>query len=340
MPNPELASAEPPRAFGLPLVIGRIRQSPADFEVTELLGFDLSGGGEHDFLYLQKVGANTRWVAGQLAAYAGVALNDVGYAGLKDRHAVTRQWFSVRRPAAAGTDWTIFNVADLSILQCGRNQRKLRRGAHAANQFRIVIRDIRGTAGDILQRLLQIRDRGVPNYFGEQRFGRNGNNLRLAESLFSGRRMKRDKRSIALSAARSCLFNDALSLRVADGSWEHAVAAEAFNLDGSGSIFQDDDVDSGIGERLAALDIHPTCVMWGRPGRDGSASLSEYDKSAAARHPDFARGLEQAGLTMARRPTRLNVRNLAWDVGSETVELNFTLARGGYATAVIRELLA
>lgn len=340
MPSPELLLPQLARAFGPPVASGLIRQTPADFAVDEVLGFDLSGDGEHDFLFIEKTGANTSWVAGQLASHAGVVPHDVGFSGRKDRHAVTRQWFSVRRPGAAGTDWTTLDIAGLTVLQHGRNQRKLRRGTHAANEFRIRIRELDGPRDALEKRLREIGTRGVPNYFGEQRFGRDGANLRLAESLFSGRRMKRDKRSIALSAARSCVFNVALSERVADGSWERAIAKETFNLDGSGSVFQVDDVDDIIAERLAALDVHPTCAMWGRPGRDGSAALTEYDKSAAASLRQFADGLEAAGLTLARRATRLNVRKLAWTIVQDTAELQFTLSRGGYATAVIRELLA
>ncbi len=338
MPNPDAPTSALARAFGQPVSAGLIRQAAEDFKVTEQLGFEPSGDGEHDFLYIEKVGANTQWVAGHLARHAGVSLKDVGYAGLKDRHAVTRQWFSVRRPSGAGTDWAALELDGVDVLETRRNERKLRRGAHTANEFRIRVRNLDGNADAIEQRLAEIRTRGVPNYFGEQRFGRDGNNLRLAQSLFDGRRMKRDKRGIALSAARSQLFNIALSCRVADGSWEQILPPEAVNLDGSGSIFTISDISPDIQKRLAVLDIHPTCVMWGRSANGEDAVLSEYDKSAAKRFPALALGLEGAGLSAARRATRLNVRNLDWHIQSDVLQLCFTLARGGYATAVLREV--
>ncbi len=191
------------RAFGGPVFQGLIKQSPSDFQVTEVLGFAPSGDGEHDFLWIEKAGANTVWVARSLARYAGVADRDVGYAGLKDRHALTRQWFSVRRPSGDGTDWQSYEQSGVRILDVSRNQRKLKRGANIANQFRIAIHSACNDQEAMSKRLEQIRCNGVPNYFGEQRFGRDGGNMRLVNDLFAGKRLKRDKRSIALSTARS-----------------------------------------------------------------------------------------------------------------------------------------
>ena len=196
------------RAFGEPVASCHIRKANADFQVSEQLGFELSGDGEHDYLQIEKDGANTAWVARGLAKHAGIAASDVGFAGLKDRHAVTKQWFSVRRPAGNKADWMKLDLTGVRVLQEGRHRRKLRRGAHAGNRFRVALRNLTETRGGLRERLAEIRDAGVPNYFGEQRFGRDGGNLGLAGDLFAGRRLSRGKRGMALSAARSGASTD------------------------------------------------------------------------------------------------------------------------------------
>ena len=115
-----------------------IRSEPGDFQVTEELGWQTSGDGEHDYLWIEKTGANTEWVARQLARFADVPARDVGYAGLKDRHAVTRQWFSV--PRWNSPDWKSFELEGVTVLDEQWHRKKLRRGAHSANVFRIVAR--------------------------------------------------------------------------------------------------------------------------------------------------------------------------------------------------------
>jgi len=269
MPAPSKTLPDWQRAFGTPIFQGLIKQTPSDFQVREVLGFVPSGDGEHDFLWIEKSGANTVWVARSLAKYANVADRDVGYAGLKDRHALTQQWFSVRRPTGSGTDWENYRQSGVRILECSRNQRKLKRGSNSANHFRIGISGAAAHHEMISERLETIRSNGVPNYFGEQRFGRDGGNLQLAEALFSGKRLKRDKRSIALSSARSCVFNEILQARVADDNWRQALPGEVLNLDGTGSVFTPNFIDDDLKARLCSLDLHPTGALWGK-GEPGS----------------------------------------------------------------------
>jgi tRNA pseudouridine13 synthase len=328
------------RAFGSPIFQGLIKQSPSDFQVRELLGFSPSGDGEHDFLWVEKSGANTVWVARSLAKHANVADRDVGYAGLKDRHALTQQWFSVRRPSGTGTDWEDYSQPGVKILESSRNQRKLKRGANSANHFRIAISGAAAHHELISERLDIIRLNGVPNYFGEQRFGRDGGNLELVRELFAGKRLKRDKRSIALSSARSYLFNEILQARVADDNWRQALPGEVLNLDGTGSVFTPNFIDDDLKARLESLDLHPTGALWGKgePGSQGKAS--EYDRNGAAKMPDLAAGLEKFGLSQARRALRLNVRELSWEFDGDVVWLEFDLASGAFATAVLRELVS
>jgi tRNA pseudouridine13 synthase len=324
------------RAFGNPEVQGHIRQSASDFEVTEDLGYELSGDGEHDYLWLEKQGANTAWVAGELARHAGIRESDVGFAGMKDRRALTRQWFSVRRPSAAGTDWNAFDLPDVHILKVARHARKLRRGALSGNRFRIAIRDVDALAA-IIERLELVQRSGVPNYFGEQRFGRNGNNLRLASDLFAGKRLPRSKRSIALSAARSFLFNHILQQRVLDGSWNRLVAGECACLDGSNSIFVVDTLDRELQKRCEEMDIHPGGALWGRGESPCSGDILSLERSVIAPFADFKEGLE-SHTDLSRRALRLAVRDLRWQIDGQSIWLEFWLTSGGFATAVLREL--
>jgi tRNA pseudouridine13 synthase len=289
----------------------RIRATAGDFRVDELLRVEFSGDGEHDWLQVEKTGANTDWVARQLARHAGTDPRDVGYSGLKDRHAVTIQWFSVRAPAV--TDWQALNVDGVRLLDRQRHRRKLRRGTHSANRFRIALRgrDLPGIQGPIEERLALIGGQGIPNYFGEQRFGRGGGNLDLGRAALDGRRLPRHKRSLGLSALRSKAFNDELDERIAAGTWNRMLPGDTANLDGSGSLFPVDEVSEVIERRCAELDIHPTGTL---------------------------PALGDRGVAESRRPLRARVRELQWTIEDDALWLEFTLGRGSYATAVLREI--
>ncbi|MGI9202968.1 MAG: tRNA pseudouridine(13) synthase TruD [Woeseiaceae bacterium] len=328
------------RAYGTGLIHGLIKQTPKDFEVTENLDFVLSGEGEHDYLWIEKTGANTSWVARMLARHAGIAQRDVGYAGLKDRHAVTRQWFSVRRPSRLGTNWNELNIEGVEILEAGRHQRKLKRGAHAGNRFRIALRQVRTDGIDVPHRLEAIRAGGIPNYFGVQRFGRDANNLDMAASVAAGKRLRRDTRGIVLSAARSFLFNEILSARVVDGSWNKALPNESLNLDGSGSVFVAHEIDEVIVQRVADLDVHPTGALWGEVATDTEGAAAILERTVTEKYPEYVACLRGARMKPARRPLRAVVRNLDWQIEGTDIYLEFALDRGSFATAVLRELVA
>ncbi len=338
MPATDASIPDWPRAHGKPLFQGLIKQTPSDFEVTEALGFTPSGDGEHDFLWIEKTGANTAWVARGLARHAGVSPGDVGYAGMKDRQAVTRQWFSVRRPTGEGTDWSTLELDGVEVLDASRNQRKLRRGVHAGNRFRIVVRHSGADDAAIGERLGIIRERGVPNYFGPQRFGHDGANLALADALFAGRRLRRDKRTLALSAARSLLFNHALAARVSGNTWDQALPGDVYNHEGSNSLFIAEPSDETLQQRLDVLDAHPTGPLWGRPGRDANLQPNARETDTAELHAAIATGLDKAGAGFARRALRLAVHDLSWSMETDHVTVRFELRTGGYATTVLREL--
>jgi len=243
----------------------------------------------------------------------------------------------VRRPSSAGTDWNGFDLPGVRILEQGRHGRKLRRGAHSGNKFRIALRDVDAPELILNERLELIRDSGVPNYFGEQRFGRDGNNLQLASELFAGKRLKRNKRSIALSAARSYLFNHILQHRVRDGSWNRLIPGECACLDGSNSIFAVDQVDQQLQNRCAEMDIHPGGALWGGGEPVCSGDVLTLEQSAVAPFEEFQKGLA-AQMDQSRRALRLAVRGLGWEIDAPTVWLEFSLTRGGFATAVLREI--
>ena len=326
------------RAHGQPLFPASIREVPSDFQVVENLGCELSDSGEHDYLWVEKTAANTDWVARQLARHAGVRAADVGYAGMKDRHAITRQWFSV--PRKGGADWASFAAEGVSILDVRRHQRKLRRGAHSGNTFRIALRTSQADdmRDDCDERLAGIAARGVPNYFGPQRFGHDGSNIELARRLFSGARLKRDKRSIAISAARSFLFNEILSARVADGSWDRILPGERVNLDGSGSVFRADVIDEEIERRAAEMDIHPTGTLWGQRSENLPGQIEALEHDATEAHSDLRTGLERLGAKAGHRALRLRVADLSWEFADGALWLDFQLPAGGFATTVLREI--
>lgn len=326
------------RAYGDPVFQGLIKRSPSDFKVTEVLGYPLSGAGEHDFLWVEKEGVNTAWVAEKLARLAGVREVDVGYSGRKDRQAITRQWFSIRRPTGSGTDWDRFNEPGITILEKTRHEKKLRRGAHSGNHFKIAIYGERPDAEAINTRLALIRRGGVPNYFGEQRFGRGGNNLTLATDLFAGRRLKRNKRSIALSAARAYIFNQVLQFRIKEDCWDTAVPGEALNLDGTGSVFVADEINEELKARLLGMDIHPTGALWGSGELICRGAAAKIDEIIAVQFQVLSHGLRMQNVKQARRALRLAVRDLKWEIENDTLWLDFYLTSGGFATSVLQEI--
>lgn len=325
-------------ALGEPLFPARIRMTPAAFCVTEICNIEFSGAGEHDFLWVEKCGQNTQWVAEQLAQHGKVPVRDVGFAGMKDRHAITRQWFSVRR--VGSVDWDAFSADGVEILNRQQHHRKLRRGAHAGNSFRIIVRAerLQDCGQQLERRLTAIAANGVPNYFGEQRFGRDGNNVDLSRRLFAGKRMSRGKRSIALSVARSLIFNAILEKRVRGETWNQILPGELANLDGSASVFAVAEVTAELVQRCVEQDIHPSGSLWGDGSPRATDEVAGIESSIAVLYREFVDGLVAARMQPGNRALRMLVRNLHWQMEGSDLQLDFELAKGGYATAVLREI--
>jgi tRNA pseudouridine13 synthase len=331
-----------PRAHGAPPGRARLRAAPEDFVVEEQLGFEAAGHGQHVLLHLRKRGVNTEWVARELARLAGVAPVAVGYSGLKDRDAVTSQWLSVDLAGRAEPDWSALAPGAVEVLAARRHDRKLRRGAHRANRFVLWLRDPVGDRPAVEARLARVGETGVPSYFGEQRFGRDGDNAEKALAMLRGSRRVRDRheRGIYLSAARAAMFNRVLAARVEDGTWDLALPGEVLMLDGRHSRFLAEDVTPEIARRVAGGELHPTGPLWGRGESAARLDARAREDAALAGCEDWLEALVAGGLEQDRRALRLLPRDLdwGWDEGGD-LRLSFTLTAGAYATALLREVI-
>lgn len=334
------AALQPAKAHGTPLPPATLKAAPEDFHIEEQLSFEPSGAGPHWLLQVEKRAANTRWVAAEIARVAGVPAADVGYAGLKDRHAIAIQWFSVPSLATSADFWNEVRTPEYKVLQVRANSRKLKRGALSGNRFRIRLRDAVWPRDRLEAKLDALRAHGAPNYFGPQRFGRDGYNLdRVAAWIQSGAAPRgRAERSFSLSAARSLMFNAVLARRVEAGDWSQLAPGDLAILDGSGSHFAVVAVDDELRRRLREFDIHPSGPLWGRgpPPAMGQALLHELE--VLGEFPAVAELLAAAGLTQERRALRCAVRELSVEYEASTVTLSFSLGRGQFATAVLREI--
>jgi len=332
-----------PRAWGMPAASAKIRCRPEDFQVSEELGFALSGEGEHVFLRLQKRNLNSLELVQRLAALSGVPERDIGLSGLKDRNAVTRQWFSVGMAGRREPDWPALETGgDVQLLELGRHSRKLRRGVHRANRFSLVLRSVSGDRADLERRLQLVRQQGVPNYFGEQRFGRNGATLEQACRWARGgqRRQTRARRSLYLSALRAFLFNTALATRVTSGDWNRISAGDVCILNGTHSLFTCGSVDEELRLRVASGDVHPGLPLWGRGASPAAPERALLQRESLAEHRDLCDFLEREGLELAWRPTRLLADDFCWQFCDDgDLQLDFALGAGAYATALLAEIV-
>jgi tRNA pseudouridine13 synthase len=329
------AALAPPRAHGEPVAKGRLRVEPEDFQVEEQLGFAPSGTGPHVLLKVRKRNANTEWIAKQLAHAVGCKSFDVGFAGLKDRRAVATQWFTVPQPRKADVALADLRTAEFEVLEAHAHSRKLPRGALAGNRFDIRIRDFEGDEAAVEGRLDTLARGGVPNYFGPQRFGRDGGNL--ARIGTDPRLLHPNDRKFALSAARSLIFNAVLAARVGEGTWCRLEAGDVANLDERGSVFAVESVDEELRERTERLDLHPTGPMWGAGELLTRDRIRALEERVAAEFPEAIASL--AMMRQERRSLRLAVRDLTWHREGSTLQVAFRLTKGSFATTVLRELL-
>lgn len=328
------AIAELPSAWGEALGSGRLRQHPEDFFVSEYTGLDLSGTGEHLYVRVRKTGQNTRWVAKQLAEFADIAYKSVSYAGLKDRHAVTEQWFSMQIPGRSDPDWTNLAIEGVEVLESCRHDRKLRQGQLSYNRFRLRLRDCRiSSLDDFSRRIEQVQVGGVPNYFGAQRFGRSAGNLDLSLRGPDLRRLNRESRSFAISALRSALFNGYLASRVEAGNWATRLEGEALLSDRPRGVAEQDE-SAFKSQRL------PAGVLWGKTYGGCGGEVRALEEAYFGGFEHSCAMLERAGARLSRRVMCARVADLQWRYDKDQLEIGFVLGPGVFATVLLRELLA
>ena len=326
-------------SLGPVLNTGVIRQFVEDFCVVEHISFSPSGAGDHLYLYIEKRGCNTDWVASQLASIAGLKLVDIGYAGKKDRHAVTQQWFSLHMPNQEEPDWESL-PPEIRILSKTRHEKKLKSGAILSNKFRLVIRSLTGDLSEIERRLLLLQKQGIPNYFGAQRFGNNNGNVRkLIDMVKNRRRVKKSQRSMYISAGRSYLFNKILDYRVQQNNWNKAIAGDVMMLEGSHAIFSTETVDEQIERRIAEKDINPATLLWGRGERLSTGEARSIEDGVLDENPDIVDALERVGSQLAHRSLRVNIPSLKWEFQTDSLTISFDLPSGSYATSVLSECI-
>ncbi|MBF0469887.1 MAG: tRNA pseudouridine(13) synthase TruD [Gammaproteobacteria bacterium] len=328
-------------AFGRPPASASLKTTPEEFVVEELLGFSPSGEGEHLWLTLRKRGVNTHWLGQQLQRFAGLRGVDVGYAGMKDRHGLTTQTFSLNFSGRSEPDWSQFRCEGVELLDRVRHSRKLKRGQLLGNRFTITLTAIDGVQQALEMRLQQIREQGVPNYFGEQRFGHHAANIGRAEAMFSGKLRIRDRnqRGIYLSAARSWLFNQLLSQRVIAGNWNRLLEGDLPLYDRCSRPLLP--LQAGD-ERLQnpPPDLHPSGPLWGDGPTPAQGEPGAWEKGLQLQAPSLCRGLEAARLEQERRALRLLLPSLQWEwLQMDRLRLCFELPAGCYATTVLRELV-
>ncbi|WP_254275484.1 tRNA pseudouridine(13) synthase TruD [Halomonas sp. 3H] len=328
--------------FGPPTP-GDYRASPEDFRVDEVLDFVPEGEGEHLWLFIEKRDQTTAMAARELARLCGASPREVGYAGMKDRVAVTRQWLSVQLPGREAPEGLAEALGErgIRVLDQGRHPRKLKRGVHRANRFRLRITG--AAVGDpaLEARWARLVEQGVANVFGPQRFGLGGRNLLRARALLArGWRKRDDRDGMLLSAARSFLFNEGLAERIRDGSWHRLLPGEVAILDGTASQFTVELPDAELEARAARLDLHPSGVLWGLGDSVAVGEARARETHLPERYPGLCDGLERAGVRLARRALRLRLAEPELAPGEDELWLSFTLPRGAFATGVLRELIA
>lgn len=334
--------------WGKPQQTGRLKSEFADFIVHEELGYEMSGEGEFVVVKVRKTNANTLYVGEKLAAFVGIHAKNMSYAGLKDRHAVTEQWFCLHLLGKDTPDFSAFQLEGVEILNVTRHHRKIRIGSLMGNHFDILLRDVKETE-ELQQRLMNLQAVGFPNYFTEQRFGRDGQNLTQALRWANGeiRVKERQKRSFYLSAARSEIFNRLVSERIEDGLITQVLAGDKLQLAGSKSWFIAEQGElEALNKRLESGDILLTAALIGKESgeeterQDEKSSACEREAALIQTYSPLLNLMKEEKVKAARRPMLVKPQDLQWQFCSEGLHLSFFLEAGSYATSLVRELIS
>ncbi|KTC79021.1 tRNA pseudouridine(13) synthase TruD [Legionella cherrii] len=327
-------------AYGLPKSTAYFKFTPEDFQVNEFFDSPFSGTGEHILLKIEKKGVTTLEVVKSVARLLKKPIKSIGYAGLKDRQALTTQWLSIHAPGEE-----IPGVAQLAgpgwcVLECIRHHKKLRPGFLTGNHFLVRLREI-SHKEDLLERIERIKENGVPNYFGEQRFGRDaGNLIKAEEMLVHGYKVKdRFLRGMYCSAARSWIYNLILSRRIMEQCWDIPLPGDVMQLQGSNSIFFIDNVDNELLQRIKNKDISPASPLPGKSKHKVKDEALHLINKIYHEWQPWITGLAQYGLEEDWRANILHLEQFTCLIKENTAELSFSLPAGSYATAVLRELI-
>lgn len=348
-----------PRLGGAPAWHAGFKASPETFRVDEDLGFDPAGAGNHWLVRLEKRDLTTAAMIDRVAAITGTKPRDIGFCGVKDRFAVTSQWLSLPHETF---DPEAFEAGcareDLGLLAMDRHDRKLRRGTHRANRFRLQLHDVGPASSEadgtlaayLAARVEQVVAHGFANYFGEQRYGRGYTNLIALREWGQGERRgspKRQARNWLLSTLRAAIFDRVLADRLERGQAETVVTGDVLQLAGSRSRFVAEADELGeLADRLASGDVRLTGPLWGEAGTQAGGEVGERERElaeamlerwGAERWREF---LARWRVEPDRRPLLVPVPDLAFDCDERHVTLTFTLPPGSYATELVAELFA
>jgi tRNA pseudouridine13 synthase len=339
-----LLAPPPLLTANLPGIGGRIKVEPEDFEVEEIPAYQPSGSGDFVYLWIEKRGMGAEFFTRQVARRLGIGPGEVGTAGLKDRHAVTRQWVSV--PAAAETNLAALDGDGIRVLQVSRHTNKLRPGHLHGNRFRILVRDVDTANEACLPPLLdRLKQHGLPNFYGSQRFGREGETLRLGLALLRGETPERKVRNpflkkLALSAAQSALFNHYLGRRLDDGLLRTVLAGDVMAKIPFGGMFTAEDV-AREQARFESREIVSAGPIVGRKTFPAAGVAAE--RAAAALAACQLSTAQFAGFGKLLQGTRRHNLVYVDDLVSEKIadgqRLSFTLPAGSYATVLLREIM-
>lgn len=325
--------------YGLPVVTGILKSQPMDFQVTEELGFDPEGEGEHLFLWVEKTGLSTAELIARIARDYSLKSHQIGYSGLKDKHALTRQWLSLHLPGQASPE-ELGDGDGYRVMQQARHHKKLRPGTHKFNSFQLRLREVKNLPDTTRDQLHCVAAQGFANYFGAQRFGRNQDNVRQALEQLANRRLKRSRKSILISSLRSFLFNQILARRISRGHWGSPLAGDVFMLRGSHSIFSDE-LDDELRARYQQLDIASTASLYGAGSNLLDGEPLSIEAEVFAERGDITRCLDQQGAKRQMRPLRAVVDRLSfeYDASDHSLLLTLALPAGCYVTTMLEHFI-
>jgi tRNA pseudouridine13 synthase len=334
-------SALPFASASVPGISGRVKVTPEDFEVEELPAYAPSGSGEHLYLWIEKRGLTTPQAVQRLASALDARVETAGWAGLKDKQAVTRQWVSLQHattPSAAELE-----LEGLRVLEVARHGNKLRTGHLRGNRFALRLADVPpdhdARAHDALAELSR---QGLPNYYGAQRFGHAGRNLHDAYAWLVERGRAPGKpflRKLLVSALQSALFNASLGARLERGALGTVLEGDVLRKEDTGGLFVSDDPPTD-GERAARWEISATGPMFGARMKSPCAAALALESEVLTRW-----GIDEACLARAgkfgegtRRAVRVRPERVRCTRRDGDLVLEFDLPRGSYATVLVEEL--